>query len=69
MPQAKTGSSFELFHKKDGKANILTISPSVKCNYSPVNIELSDDQWNALQYHFAKMVNDKEGISKLAYVY
>lgn len=69
---ADTGDSFTITHKQDGAANIVTITPThlkALVNYGAVNIELTDDQWSALKYHFATMVNDKEKLTKLAYIY
>ena len=48
----------------------LTISPAVSegNNYKPKSIEVTEDQWNELRYHFATGVDDVKHRSILAYV-
>lgn len=69
MSKAKSSDLFRVVHKKDGATNIVTFEPATPCGYEPVSIELTNEQWDALRYGFATMVNDKEKITKLAYVY
>jgi hypothetical protein len=51
---AKIKTDFEIsYNTTDGK-HFLTISPSVKNEgFKPKEIEVTEEQWNALRYHFA----------------
>lgn len=65
----KIHNDFMIYHaKKDGK-NIMTIRPATECPEMPqIHIEVTDEQWDTLRYHFATQVNDAEGITRLAYL-
>lgn len=72
MGSAQQNSHFEIVHEMIDGRNMVTFTPVkflVFSGYPPKQIEFTQEQWDALQYHFAKMVNDKTGISKLAYIF
>ncbi|MXV16864.1 hypothetical protein [Hufsiella ginkgonis] len=63
------GTNFEIHHKVVDGNHILTFKPEIpNKGYPPTTIEVTEDQWNCLRYHFATGVNDKTGESILAYV-
>ncbi|RZJ88194.1 MAG: hypothetical protein EOO20_14270 [Chryseobacterium sp.] len=63
-------TKFTIIHKLIAGKNILTISPEKEKgnNYKPKTIEVTEDQWNELKFHFATGVNDKTKETILAYV-
>lgn len=47
-------SDFQISYKTEDGKHFLTISPSVKNEgYKPKEIEVTEEQWNAIRYHFA----------------
>jgi hypothetical protein len=72
MGSVKTESHFEIIHRLENGKNIVAITPkTANRGYPPVEIELSKEQWDALQYSFAKLQRGSGDatISKLAYVF
>jgi hypothetical protein len=67
----KMETYFEVTHKIIEGKNTLTFQPKHKEDngYGPKTIEVTEEQWNALKYHFATGVNDTTKESILAYVY
>lgn len=51
---AKIKSEFQISHRTEDGKHFLTISPSVENEgFKPKEIEVTEDQWHALKYHFA----------------
>jgi hypothetical protein len=68
---AKMSSSFRITKLEyDGKFHLL-FSPMVECNYIPVQIEISKEQWDTLRFNFAlkEFVNTPSKRVDLSYVY
>lgn len=61
---------FEVTHQVVEGKQLLTFSPkhTKGNNFKPKSIEITQDQWNELRYHFATGVNDKTKQSILAYI-
>lgn len=65
----KPDFNFHINYNLVDNKHFITISPAIMgTNYAPKEIEITSEQWDALQYHFMKAVNDKTGETKLAYI-
>jgi hypothetical protein len=62
----KPNFNFTIKHSKKDDKNILTIAPSKPVEGFPEKeLEVTQEQWDNLQYHFMKGVDDKTGESTL----
>lgn len=51
---AKIKSDFQISHRTEDGKHFLTIAPAVENEgFKPKEIEVTEDQWHALRYHFA----------------
>lgn len=61
--------NFNISHKKVGDQHVLIISPSQPNEgYPAKEIDITAEQWDSLQYHFATAVNGSTGIDLLSYI-
>lgn len=67
--QPKSKDTFKIYYKKQGNSHLLKFVPSVTpSGYKPNEIEVTEQQWHALKFHFMTMINDATNETKLGYV-
>jgi hypothetical protein len=67
---AKSDDKFKIFHKseKDGNHTLIIHPMVANEGYSPREISITEEQWNALRYHFV-IGYSNFGDDKLFYVH
>jgi hypothetical protein len=60
---------FSISHRTEDNKHFITFIPMLENKgYAPKEIEVTEQQWNDLRYHFALGVNDVLNIEKLTYI-
>lgn len=56
--------------KPEGEIRKLTITPATKgkTEYPPLEIPITEDQYNAMRYHFMSAIDDKNTVTKFSFV-
>lgn len=49
---ASIKNTFKVECEINSEEHVLVLSPSVKCEYKPLRIPITKDQWDAIRYHF-----------------
>lgn len=66
---AKICDQFKVFYKQEGDQHSLTFVPAQNAEgYEKKTIAITAEQWNELKYHFMTAIDDRAGVTKLAYV-
>lgn len=70
MAKVKSDDKFEIHHHEAGGKHFVIIQPGVANEgYPPKEIEVTEDQWHSLKYHFAMGLCFEKQDEKLIYVH
>ncbi len=66
-PHKDIKDTFTIKHELKGEKHYLTVESAIQSNHSPIELEVTEEQWNRLCYSFATVTNNK-GTDYLTYI-